>query len=70
MLYADADPLKPEDIPETIGWIVQLPPHVNIKAIELMPTSQAWSPFAISRRAKSDSVQAKGASTVLVCHAA
>ena len=48
-LYAGAHPLQPEDIAQTICWIAQLPAHVNVNTLEMMPTSQSWSPFAISR---------------------
>lgn len=48
-LYGGADPLQPEDIAEAIHWVASLPPHVNINAIEVMPVSQSWAPFQISR---------------------
>ena len=49
-LYAGADPLQPADIAETLWWIANLPAHMNINTIELMPVSQSWSPFAVNRR--------------------
>jgi serine 3-dehydrogenase (NADP+) len=49
-LYGGADPLQPEDIAETIWWVATLPPHVNINALELMPVSQSWAPFAVHRK--------------------
>lgn len=48
-LYAGADPLQPEDIAETVFWSVNLPKHVNINTLEIMPVNQAWSPFAVHR---------------------
>jgi|TARA_R100000005_G_scaffold65943_2_gene34549 sulfoacetaldehyde reductase len=49
-LYAGADPIQPEDIAETVFWLATLPPHLNVNALELMPVSQSWSPFTITRR--------------------
>ncbi|MCF4164042.1 SDR family NAD(P)-dependent oxidoreductase [Zavarzinia compransoris] len=49
-LYGGADPLQPEDIAETIFHVASLPAHMNINAIELMPVSQSWSPFAVHRK--------------------
>jgi len=49
-LYKGADPMQPEDIADTIWWIVNLPRHMNVNTIELMPVSQSWSPFAVKRR--------------------
>jgi len=40
-VYEDLEPLKPEDIAETILWVIKQPPHVNINAIEVMPVHQA-----------------------------
>lgn len=48
-LYANMDPMTAEDIAETIWWVATLPPHVNINALELMPTSQSWAGFAVHR---------------------
>ncbi len=40
-VYAGLQPLKPEDIAETIYWVANRPPHVNINDIIIMPTVQA-----------------------------
>ena len=50
-LYAGLDPMTPEDLAETIWWIATLPPHLNINALELMPTRQSWAGFAMHRKA-------------------
>lgn len=52
-LYAGAAPLTANDIAQTIAWMLALPPHVNINAIEMMPTSQASGHFAVVREAGS-----------------
>ena len=49
-LYANMDPMTAEDIAETIWWVANLPPHVNVNAIELMPTSQSFAGFTVSRK--------------------
>jgi serine 3-dehydrogenase len=48
-LYAKMDPMTAEDIADTIWWVASLPPHININAIELMPTTQSWAGFAVHR---------------------
>jgi len=50
-VYAGTQPLTPDDIAETVSWVIAQPPHVNINRVELMPTCQAAGPFAISRKA-------------------
>ncbi len=49
-LYQGADPIQPQDIAETVYWLASLPPHLNVNQLELMPVSQAWSPFSIHRK--------------------
>jgi 3-hydroxy acid dehydrogenase/malonic semialdehyde reductase len=49
-VYAGTQPLMPEDIAETAAWLVSLPPHVNINAIEMMPTCQASAALAVRRK--------------------
>ena len=48
-VYEGTQPLTAEDIAATAYWIATLPPHVNINSIEMMPTCQGFSPFAIKR---------------------
>jgi len=50
-VYAGVQPLSADDIAESILWCITRPPHVNVNRIELMPVQQAFSPFAISRKA-------------------
>ncbi|MBB4198656.1 NADP-dependent 3-hydroxy acid dehydrogenase [Rhodoblastus sphagnicola] len=49
-VYEGTQSLTPEDIAETVAWLVSLPPHVNINHLELMPTCQAGGGFAVKRR--------------------
>lgn len=48
-VYAGMTPLSAEDIARTILWTISQPGHVNINRVEIMPTQQAFSPFAVSR---------------------
>lgn len=48
-VYEGTVPLTATDIAEAAYWIATLPPHVNINYIEMMPTCQGFSSFAIKR---------------------
>jgi serine 3-dehydrogenase (NADP+) len=49
-LYADMDPLTAEDHADLFWWLANLPPHMNVNAIELMPVNQSWAGFAVNRQ--------------------
>ena len=49
-LYANMDPMTADDHAELFWWLANLPPHLNINAIELMPVTQSWAGFAVERR--------------------
>jgi serine 3-dehydrogenase len=48
-LYADVNPLTAEDHAELFWWLANLPPHININTLELMPVNQSWAGFAVHR---------------------
>jgi serine 3-dehydrogenase (NADP+) len=48
-LYRGAQPMTGEDIASTILWVAQLPPHLNVNRLELMPVSQSWAGFQVAR---------------------
>ena len=48
-LYAGMNPMTAEDHAELFWWLANLPPHLNVNAIELMPVSQSWAGFTIDR---------------------
>ena len=50
-LYAGMNPMTPEDHAELFWWLANLPPHLNINTIELMPVSQSFAGFTIHREA-------------------
>lgn len=49
-LYANMGVMTAGDVADTIWWVATLPPHININALELMPTSQSWAGFAVHRQ--------------------
>ena len=48
-LYAGAHPITASDIAETIWWIANLPPHLNVNRLEMMPVSQSFAGFQVAR---------------------
>jgi 3-hydroxy acid dehydrogenase/malonic semialdehyde reductase len=48
-VYQGLEPLRPEDIAETVRWSLAQPPHVNIDRIEVMPVMQAPAGLAVHR---------------------
>ena len=48
-LYRGAKPMTGDDIAATMLWVAQLPPHLNINRLELMPVSQSVAGFQIAR---------------------
>ncbi|WP_242108697.1 SDR family NAD(P)-dependent oxidoreductase [Luteimonas aquatica] len=48
-LYAGAHPITAQDIAETLWWVANLPPHLNVNRLELMPVSQSFAGLQIHR---------------------
>jgi serine 3-dehydrogenase len=51
-LYKGVHPITPADIAEMIWWTVNVPPHLNVNRLELMPTNQSWGTFQVNRDAE------------------
>jgi len=51
-VYQGCQPLTPIDIAETVWWVTNLPPHVNINRLEVMPTCQAFAGLAVHREGR------------------
>ncbi len=51
-IYTGMKPLSAEDIANTILWCITQPEHVNVNRLEIMPTTQAFAPFAVNRKMK------------------
>jgi len=49
-VYASAEPLRAEDIAEIIYFVVNLPGHINVNALEVMSINQAWGHLAVHRQ--------------------
>ncbi|HEX5959971.1 MAG TPA: SDR family NAD(P)-dependent oxidoreductase [Rhodanobacteraceae bacterium] len=50
-LYAGAHPLTAQDIADTVWWVANLPPHLNVNRIEVMPVSQSAAGLQVAREA-------------------
>jgi len=48
-LYKGATPMTGEDIATAMLWVAELPPHININRLELMPVSQSFGGFQVAR---------------------
>lgn len=48
-LYAGANPMTGDDIAKTMLWVAELPPHLNINTLELMPVNQSFGGFLVHR---------------------
>jgi len=48
-LYTGMSPMTPQDHADLFWWLANLPPHLNINSIELMPVTQSWAGFTIHR---------------------
>lgn len=49
LTYENTQALTATDIAESIFWSANLPAHVNINRIEIMPTCQSFSPLSINK---------------------
>ena len=50
-LYADMNPMTAEDTADILWWVANLPAHVNVNALELMPVNQSFAGFQVAREA-------------------
>ena len=48
-LYAGAHPMSAGDIAEQIWYVANLPPHLNINRLEIMPVTQSFGGFQVRR---------------------
>ncbi len=49
-LYAGMKPMTAEDLADLFWWLATLPPHLNINIVELMPVSQSFAGFTVTRQ--------------------
>src|SRR5438270_11022656 len=50
-LYAGMNAMTAEDHADLFWWLANVPPHHNINTIELMPVSQSFAGFTVTREA-------------------
>ena len=50
-LYAGVNPMTADDLADLFWWLANLPPHLNINIVELMPVSQSFAGFTVAREA-------------------
>ena len=48
-LYSGMNPMTSEDLADLFWWLANLPPHLNINTVELMPVTQSFAGFQIAR---------------------
>lgn len=48
-VYEGTVPLSAQDVAEQIAYLANLPEHININRVEMVPVRQAWGPYAIHR---------------------
>jgi len=53
-VYGQAEVLNPEDVAEVVFWIANLPEHINVNNIEVMPTCQTWGPLLMKKSSDSN----------------
>jgi len=47
--YRGAHPMDGGDIAATLLWVAELPPHLNINRLEIMPVTQSFAGFQVAR---------------------
>jgi serine 3-dehydrogenase (NADP+) len=48
-LYRGVKPMTGDDIAAAMLWVAELPPHLNVNRLELMPVSQSFAGFQVAR---------------------
>ena len=48
-VYSGTKPLTPEEIADMVFWATNLPPHINVNRLEVMPICQSFAGFSIDR---------------------
>lgn len=48
-LYRGAAPMTGQDIAAAMLWVAELPAHVNVNSLEMMPVTQSFAGFQVAR---------------------
>ncbi|OCG14385.1 NADP-dependent 3-hydroxy acid dehydrogenase [Gilliamella sp. wkB292] len=51
-VYEGVDYITPDDIANTVSWLVNTPTHFNVNALEIMPVAQASAGLAVYKETK------------------
>lgn len=46
-LYERVDYIRPEDIADMVNYVINLPPHININRLEVMPVAQTFAGLTV-----------------------
>ena len=49
-VYANTQPLSPEDVADTVCWVASRPPHVNVNTLSVTPVCQGFGAVAVHRQ--------------------
>jgi serine 3-dehydrogenase len=49
-LYRGAEPITAQDIADAVWWVANLPPHLDITRLEVMPVSQSAAGLQVARK--------------------
>ncbi|MDP3176057.1 MAG: SDR family NAD(P)-dependent oxidoreductase [Phenylobacterium sp.] len=49
-VYSGADPMTGADLADTLLWLAELPAHLNVNTIEIMPVTQSFAGFQVHRK--------------------
>jgi 3-hydroxy acid dehydrogenase/malonic semialdehyde reductase len=50
-VYEGVQALTPKDVSEAVFWVANLPAHVNINTLEMMPVAQSYAGLSVTRAA-------------------
>lgn len=50
-LYANMNPMTADDLADLFWWLANLPSHLNVNTVEIMPVSQSFAGFTVTREA-------------------
>ncbi len=48
-LYRGVTPMTGHDVAATMLWVAELPPHLNVNRLEVMPVNQSLAGFQVAR---------------------
>lgn len=49
-VYENIDYIRPDDIADIVSYLINLPTHVNINSLEVMPTAQTFNPLRVDKK--------------------